>query len=373
MATPDQVAGSRAVLDRLIRDQFEQAPPTPEVDEIDGEALLALELPDVQYLCRPWVPEGVTLLAGAPKVGKTTLLRQFGASVSSGATLWGAACAQADVLFLSLEEGQKLMRRKLLLAGYRGDQVRRIRFHWKWRPGVEGVADLRDRLRACPEIRLIIIDSLTRFRDAPTRDKPQFHQDYEAVRLLADITKDHPGLSIIVLHHTKKDQAGDPIADISGTFGLSAAADNYMVLRRESGEFVLHCGGRYWDETEDAFRLVREAGAWALEGAALTVRLSPMQRGYLDALKAEGTITTRGMARRFEVRDSTASEILSELQGKGLVERTSDGWRCSASLSPGTTERVGSTESTETSEREGVRGFGSFGRLGDTAREVPRA
>lgn len=366
MATPDRVADSRAIIDRLVREQREQEPPSPEHDEIDGATLLALELPEVQYLCRPWVPEGVTILAGAPKVGKTTLLRQIGVSVSDAASLWGAPCAQADVLFLELEEGQKLMRRKLLLAGYRADQVRRIRFHWRWRQGVEGVADLRERLRACPDVRLVIIDSLTRFRDAPTRDKPQFHQDYEAVRLLADVAKDHPGLSIVILHHTTKVQTGDPIADISGTFGLAAAADNFMVLRRESGEFVLHCGGRYWDETDDAFRLVRAAGAWALEGAALAVRLSPMQRNYLDALKAEGTITTRGMARRFEVRDSTANEILSELLSKGLIERTSDGWRASPTHTPENTERVGSTESTETSERNGVRSFGSFGVSGVT-------
>lgn len=304
------------------------APPAAhELEEIDGESLLALELPDVQYLCRPWIPEGVTILAGRPKIGKTTLLRQVAVSASSGADLWGATCAQADVLFLSLEEGQKLMRRKLLLAGYQGAQVRRIRFHWKWRAGGDGVYDIRERLREAPSIRLVIVDSLTRFRDAPTREKPQFHQDYEAVRMLADVAKATPGLSIVVLHHTKKDQGSDPIADISGTFGLTAAADNYMVLRREGAAFILHCGGRYWDETDDAFELRREGGAWALHGSSLGVALSPMQRKYLDTLKAEGTVTTRGMARRLDVRDSTASEILGELQTKGIVERTSDGWR----------------------------------------------
>lgn len=307
-------------------------------DEIDGEALLALDLPEAQYLCRPWIPEGVTILAGRPKVGKTTLLRQVAVSVADGAALWGSPCAKAEVLFLSLEEGQKLMRRKLLLAGYSGKQVRCIRFRWKWRPGAEGVADIRERLKANPAIRLVIVDSLTRFRDAPTRDKPQFHQDYEAVRLLADVAKDFAGLSIIILHHTKKDQGDDPIADISGTYGLTAAADNYMVMRRESGEFVIHCGGRYWDEEQDAFRIRRESGAWGLEGAAEAVRLSPMQRQYVETLRAEGTVTTRGMARRFSVRDNTASEILAELQAKGLADRTADGWVAVPTHTPETTE-----------------------------------
>lgn len=325
---PRSTDKGRAALERIVGRNLDDVMPAPDDDEIDGAALLALDLPETTYLCRPWIPEGVLILAGRPKIGKTTLLRQIAVGVSSGAALWGATCERADVLFLSLEEGQKLMRRKLLLAGYSGEQVRRIRFHWRWRSGAMGTSDIREKLKTCPAIRLVIVDSLTRFRDAPTRDKPQFHQDYEAVRLLADIAKDHPGLTIIVLHHTRKDQGDDAIADISGTFGLSAAADNYMVLRREGGDFVMHCGGRYWDEAQDAFRLRREAGTWALEGAATPIALSPMQRQYLDRLKQEGTITTRGMATRFGVRDSTASAILSELREKGLVERTTDGWSC---------------------------------------------
>lgn len=323
----DSAEWARRKVDAAARKYAYDEAHEPDDDEIDGESLLALDLPETHYLCRPWIPEGVTILAGRPKIGKTTLLRQIAVCASSGATLWGRPCTQAEVLFLSLEEGQKLMRKKLLLAGYAGAQLRCIRFHWRWRTGAGGVADIRARIEANPAIRFVIVDSLTRFRDAPTRDKPQFHQDYEAVRLLADIAKDFPGLSIIVLHHTKKDQGDDPIADISGTFGLTAAADNYMVMRREAGEYVLHCGGRYWDEAEDAFRLRRDGGAWSLEGIAAPVRLSPMQRQYLDVLRAEGTVTTRGMARRFSVRDNTASEILAELQAKGLADRTADGWR----------------------------------------------
>ena len=315
----EEIGGGRALDDVL---------PAQDDDGIDGAALLALDLPETHYLCRPWVPEGVTILAGRPKIGKTTLLRQVTVCTSSGSALWGTPCTQAKVLFLWLEEGQKLMLKKLRSAGYTGDQLRNIRFQWTWRRGAWGVSDIRARLEANPDTKLVVVDSLTRFRDAPTRDKPQFHQDYEALCLLADLVKDFPGLSVVVLHHTKKDQGDDPIADISGTYGLSAAADNFMVLRREGGEFVLHCGGRYWDEPQDAFRLRRDAGAWALEGAALAVPLSPMQRQYIDRLKQEGTITTRGMATRFGVRDSTASAILSELREKGLAERTTDGWSC---------------------------------------------
>lgn len=360
----------RAQLARIVGAKLIEAAqqPSADGDEIDGAELLGLDMPEAQYLCRPWIPEGVMIFAGRPKLGKTTLLRQFAACVAAGRDLWGAACSPSDVLFLSLEEGAKLMRKKLVLAGYVPDEVRRILFHFNWRPGVFGVGDIRAKLGANPGIRLVIIDSLTRFRDTSTRDKPQFQLDYEAVAMLADVAKERPGLSIVVLHHTKKEaSADDPISDISGTYGLTAAADNYMVMRREGADFVLHAGGRFWDESDDAFRLRRDAGRWALEGAADAARLSPMQRQFLDLLRAEGTITTRGMARRIGRSDSTCSELFGELQGKGLAERTADGWRAVPTTHPKTSEVVGRAERPETSERGELRSFGSFGVSGDGA------
>lgn len=295
---------------------------------VRGSALLEAKLPEIQFRCSPWIPEGVMIIAGRPKLGKTSVARQWAVCVANGLDLWGRPCAASPVLFLSLEEGEKLMRRKLLAAGYDGGVTRNIFLSFQWRQGVQGVADIEEFMRDEPDVRLIVIDSLTRFRAPATKDKSSFVQDYEAISGLSDFAKTVPGLAIVVIHHTTKlSNAGDPIADISGTFGLSAAADSYAVLRKEGPDFVLHCGGRYWDEPEDSFILTRDNGRWQMAGAHDGIALTPMQSQYLHAIVDAGTVTGRGLAARLGRKENSVSEILKELNGKGVVERTPDGWR----------------------------------------------
>lgn len=321
--TPRAAAG-RAALQRLVE---RQAPAiwTPTIVRADD--LLEREMPEVAFLAKPWIPEGVMIVAGRPKLGKTSMVRQWAAAVGNGREFWGTTCTPAGVLFLSLEEGDKLMRRKLMLAGYSTGDVANVSLAFQWRQGIDGCGDILAFLRDQRHVRLLVIDSLTRFREPPSPKKPAFQADYEAVSQLSDVAKSVPGLSIVVIHHTRKSvDADDPIADISGTYGLSAAADSYAVLRKQGSDFVLHCGGRYWDEESDAFTLVRDAGRWQLSGAHDGIRITPVQRRYLERLVQDGTVGTKSMATRMSVKESTASEILGELRDKGLVQRTADGW-----------------------------------------------
>lgn len=341
----------------------------------DGADLLNLASEEVAMLCRKWVQPGVTINAGRPKIGKTSRARQKVVHVQNGIELWNEQVERADTMFLSLEEGAPLMGKKLRQAGYTAEQLHQVRFVFEWPRGLFGAAALREYLAANPTVRYVVIDSLTRFRDAPTKEKPQFMQDYEAVQALGDVAKERPGTSIELVHHTTKAVNGsDPIADISGTYGLSAAADNYEVLRKEGDAFVIHCGGRYWDETDDAFVLVRDGGRWQLAGAHDGITLTTMQREYLARITEQGTVTTRGLARDRSKAESTVSEVLRELASKGMVQRTGDGWQATeqghrkvAGKPLPKYEKAKTPSVTEVAE--GSECFGSFGVSGEVSRK----
>ena len=53
-----------------------------------ASALLERDMPAIAYLCEPWVPEGLHLTVGRPKIGKSTLVRQKLAAIASGAKLF---------------------------------------------------------------------------------------------------------------------------------------------------------------------------------------------------------------------------------------------------------------------------------------------
>ena len=61
---------------------------------------------------------GVSLLAGAPKVGKSFLVLQIAYHVSTGQPMWGMTVRQSDVLYLALEDTEgRLQRRSARMFG----------------------------------------------------------------------------------------------------------------------------------------------------------------------------------------------------------------------------------------------------------------
>jgi len=296
----------------------------------DAADLVALHLPDPSYIVRPYIAEGVILCCGRQKMGKTTLLRQLGFAANTGGEIFGAPVVYADVLFLSLEEGERIMRKKLALLCSNPEQLRGMRFEFEWPQGAEGVQKLRDWLRSRSNERppLIIIDSLTRFRVPPSDRGHAFTEDYNTVKLLADLCKEFPGLSIVLLHHTTKAIPEDPVSAISGTYGISAAADSYLILLKQGQGFRLHAGGRLWEGDTNDFELKRSDGGWALAGEwDLTAPqgLTPKQQQVVDLL-AKGAKSGKTLSDSTGQSASALSHLMGALQDRGLVRRVANGW-----------------------------------------------
>ncbi len=66
-----------------------------------GAQLLARQMPAIKRF-NPFLAEGLTLLAGKPKLGKTTIARQAMLAVTSATDFLGSKCELGNALFLSL-------------------------------------------------------------------------------------------------------------------------------------------------------------------------------------------------------------------------------------------------------------------------------
>jgi len=325
-AVREQVKRAHAVT--CANGHDEEAKPRRSFDAAD---LLAMPMAEPNFIVRPFVPEGVTLWCGRPKLGKTTALRQLAHAVNCGGEFLGEACNPAEVWFLSLEEGERLFRRKLSLMNLPASELRGIRIEFEWPQGADGVKALRERLGERTDERpvLIIVDSLQRFR-LPQSDRGHaFTEDYNAAKQLAELCKDFPGLAIVVLHHTTKAVPDDPVAAISGTYGLTAAADSYAVMLKQGGQFRLHAGGRLWDRDASDFELRREEGAWHLvgewAGPVATDAIAPKQQQVLDALRS-GAKSNKVLSELTGQEPSALSHLMRKLSERGLVVRIANGW-----------------------------------------------
>lgn len=282
-------------------------------------ALLERNIPSPVKLCDPWAIEGVNIIAGRPKLGKTTLERQKLAAAATGGPFLDSSFPKAvGCLFLSLEEGELLCREKFKMAAFSDEALGAITLHFQWPRGKEGV-DLLDRyLKANAGLRLVCIDSLTKFRAVPDVRTPAFMADYDAMSSIHEMSKNHPGVCIDVIHHTRKAKSEDPIDDVSGTYGLTAATDSVSVMRHCADGATLTVESRLWSREDHTFTLKRGAQRWEMVG--VDAGLSKGQEEAFDLVKASAAgIGGKDLGDKLGITTQSAWERLDSLIEKGVA------------------------------------------------------
>ncbi len=209
---------------------------------------------------------GTYLFVGAPKVGKSFLMAQIAHHVSTGKPLWGHEVHQGTVLYLALEDDYRRLQERLFrMFGVEGTE----KLHFATCANQLG-AGLFDQLhrfvREHSDIKLIIIDTLQKIREAGG-EKYSYANDYEIIGQLKAFG-DEKGICMLLVHHTRKQQADDSFDRISGTNGLLGAADGAFILEKEkrTGNIAsLEVSGR--DQPEQKFILKKnmERLTWELE------------------------------------------------------------------------------------------------------------
>jgi len=240
---------------------------------IKASELVKKVLPEHRWAVRGVLAEGLGLLVGRPKIGKSWLALNIALAIASGGVALGKIRVDAgDVLYLSLEDNER--RLKSRLTSILGDEPcpDRLVLSTSW-PKLDqrGIQWLEAWAEKHPQGRLIIIDTLQKVRPAASRNGSLYGDDYQALSGLQEMAG-RRGLTILVLHHTRKMGSDDPLETVSGTQGLGGAADSVLVLKRErtQRDATLFVTGRDVEETEITLRWNPLGTSWALLGEALS-------------------------------------------------------------------------------------------------------
>jgi hypothetical protein len=228
---------------------------------------MAARFPEPRWAVPGIIAEGVTVLAGAPKAGKSWLALGLGLACATGGKALGAIAVDAGpALYLALEDtGRRLQTRlRLVLGPDPAPHSLTLATQCPALPsgGDAYIAAWLDRNRAA---RLVVIDVLARIRGPVSRDLPAYDADYRAV-CRAKAIADHYGVPFVIVHHTRKATAADFLDEVSGTQGVAGAADSVAVLKRVRGkaDAILHITGRDVEEAEHALAFAPDIGAWQL-------------------------------------------------------------------------------------------------------------
>jgi len=189
------------------------------------------------YQSRPPIVDGLLstgtyLLAGAPKVGKSFLVAQLAYHVSTGLKLWDYEVRKGTVLYLALEDNyQRLQERMFRMFGVEGtDDLHFAVYAKQIGNGLD--EQLEKFLREHPDTNLVIIDTLQKVREVGG-DAYSYANDYEIVGKFKQFADKH-NICLLLVHHTRKQPAGDKFEMISGTTGLLGCADGAFLLQKEN-------------------------------------------------------------------------------------------------------------------------------------------
>ena len=295
-----------------------------------AKALMLAEFPEPKWIVFSLIPEGLTLLVARPKKGKSWLALNVGTALTGGYLALGKIeVERIEVLALFLEDTPRRIKKRLrmVLDGKPASEGFHIFPQGTWPTMAEGGLERLDSwLEKHPAVKLVIIDTLERFRGG-RKAKDSYAEDYLAVAKVKEVIDRH-NAGCIVLHHERKAEGSDPIDLVSGTFGITGAADTIAILHRGKGDAdaFLWITGRDVEESEHALHFDGTKGHWILLGNADDHRMSKERAEVVAFLSAaDGPQGPKDIADGTGKSLSATKMLLSRMTREGQIEKTAQG------------------------------------------------
>jgi hypothetical protein len=290
--------------------------------------LLRTEFQPLSWTLKGILPEGVTILSGDPKIGKSWLVYQACVAVAAGRPLWPGRPPEetGEVLLLALEENERRLKRRLdklqehfwAASGksapdgvtFSVPELSNLHYVTEWERAEAGVQRLSAWMHAHPNTRLVVIDTISAFRKTDPGRKSAYAIDYEVGELFKPLARQFHAAIVLVMHNRKM-SAEDPFQLVSGTQGMTGGVDNVIVMRRERGRMdaALFVDGRDIEEQQE-LALTFSDGFWHSSGSVAEAKRSQSREEILGAIKFLGL-------------DAKSKRIAEQLESKeyGAVRR----------------------------------------------------
>jgi hypothetical protein len=277
-----------------------------ELEVMSANDLMDMQLVGGEYLVEKLIGKGLYILAGPPKTGKSWLVLWLAHCVSLGLPVWQFKTQKCEVLYVSLEDPRQRIQKRL--AEVTGGDTGQIWIATEAELIGTGFDEqLANFLSDYPNVKFVIIDTLQKVRQMMDCS---YAGDYDAVSHIKMIA-DRFGVSILLVHHTRKAGASDPLQMISGTTGLSGCADGVMVIQkklRQETEAELFVTGRDTIDMQMQLQFDSAAKIWDFIGYSNPEKTEKKAR----LLSAVYELITE-----IKTFDGTPTELLKLLQERG--------------------------------------------------------
>lgn len=323
MLEPDDLSKNAEVIEEKSR--FTRKPSAI----ISAAELQHMSFPEPRFIVPNLIPEGLTILAGAPKIGKSWMALGVALAVASGDVyLSDMPCDMGEVLYLALEDGHSRLQdrlRKLVLRNAVWPRSLELSTEWE-RLDAGGLERLYKWISRCQNPRLIVVDVLTYIRPTKPDGKNQYQADFYFLSELQTLAS-RTGVGILVVHHNRKATSeAEPFERVSGTFGLTGAADTTLILDRNGQGVSLYGRGRDMAEFQRAVRLNPETMRWDDLGEASDAFRSDERKSIVNLLAANPTgLRPDQIAIGVGTKRNNIDQLLSKMHKEGSVKKLARG------------------------------------------------
>ena len=275
----------------------------------------------IEFLVPDLLPSvGLTMISGAPKVGKSyfclNLISQF--------------ASKCGVLYLANEDNERRLQARneqifpfgppanlMLLPGLssenplpRGDRALEFIQHLK---------------RKYPNVSCVFIDTIAGIRERTGKDKgyETTEREFGALRKLSHELK----IAIVAVHHNKKITESDlpPLEQILGSQGIAATVETALIMMQAPGSQDVNLFATGKDIEQQEIRYKWDHPGFIEAGDAVEAALGPFQRQCLNYIRKHPRCMQAAIVHNTAHAKSSVSEAISRLAEKGLIFRNDSG------------------------------------------------
>jgi AAA domain/NrS-1 polymerase HBD domain len=286
----------------------------PRVQVYSAHELTSKALPPVRWVVPGLIPEGLTLLAGDAKIGKSWAVLGMGLAVATGERVFGYFDVEpGDVLYFALEDSpQRLqVRLDILAQGWTLPDNFHLVCQCPQMPDFEQT--LEELMQDYPETQLISVDVLARVQKRQrSGNRNAYLEDYDSVTPLQRFALDHHIALVGVTHTNQKEVVTDKFHKITGTTGIIGCADTLLLLQRDRPEAsgVLSVTGR--DVGDAVYKAEFHNGIWVVQGEQAAPQPGPEPFARAEAQKFLRSFLADGRHPSTEVQEAAKATGISE-------------------------------------------------------------
>jgi len=278
---------------------------------ITAKQLIKQNLAPINWCIEDFLPQGLALIVAQPKAGKSWLTLAICLSVSMGKDFLGYHTNKGESTYLALEDSRHRLKNRLEKILGENEIPENFNFVIKAPSLANGLIDVLEKhMQEHPETKLIAIDTLQKIRSGASKQEGAYAADYREVGMLKSFA-DKYNITVLLVHHLRKQKDTDIFNKISGTNGIMGVADTIFILdkdSRESDEAKLHITGRDVEFDELYLRFNKSTCQWACEGNA------EIQEKKREIREYENDLVIKALRKLIEIDANwrgTAQELLN--------------------------------------------------------------